>query len=388
MSHHDRPAEDCGDHHFRRAQCAVIRLPLRLALGAAVALTGLCFGCGGDSGSGKEQLEGPGFPVHVMTRNLYLGTDLIDLVGITTPEGIPDAMATLWDNVQASDVPGRMKVVADEIIHIGPDLVALQEVSIFQRETTFGNQAGDSTPNATEVVYDFLSLLMAELEAQGGGYRVAGDAPNGEAALPVSGGAGASFELRVTDRDVILARDTVQTSNFVSVPYSTTLKFTVGGTGGIPVEFARSASRLDAVVGDAQFTFANTHLEIEMVPTIQLSQAEQLLDVFAGVPGPVLLLGDFNSAPGTNSYQRIVSKFVDVYPAMAGGAPGSTCCQTADLRNAESTAAERIDLVLTRGRFRADNVSIVGTDPVTARTPKGLWPSDHFGVAATVELVP
>ena len=67
---------------------------------------------------------------------------------------------------------------------------------------------------------------------------------------------------------------------------------------------------------------------------------------------------------------------------------GFTCCQESDLRNATSTADGRIDLVLYRGRFRVIDVTVEGTDPATSKTPSGLWPSDHFGVLANVELVP
>jgi endonuclease/exonuclease/phosphatase family metal-dependent hydrolase len=56
--------------------------------------------------------------------------------------------------------------------------------------------------------------------------------------------------------------------------------------------------------------------------------------------------------------------------------------------NAESTAGDRIDLVLYRGRFRVNDMTVTGTDPATGRTPGGLWASDHFGVLAHVELVP
>ena len=56
--------------------------------------------------------------------------------------------------------------------------------------------------------------------------------------------------------------------------------------------------------------------------------------------------------------------------------------------NADSSATDRIDLVLYRGRFRINDIAVTGTDPATDRTPGGLWPSDHFGVVSHVELVP
>ena len=52
------------------------------------------------------------------------------------------------------------------------------------------------------------------------------------------------------------------------------------------------------------------------------------------------------------------------------------------------SAGDRIDLVLYRGRFRVNDIAVMGTDPATGRTPGGLWASDHFGVLAHVELVP
>jgi len=96
--------------------------------------------------------------------------------------------------------------------HGAPDLVALQEVTLYRRQTPSDYQPGDG-PNATEVVLDFLATLMAEIDALGGGYRVAGESPNADVELPVSDGAGGVFDIRLTDRDVILARDTVRLSS-------------------------------------------------------------------------------------------------------------------------------------------------------------------------------
>ena len=106
------------------------------------------------------------------------------------------------------------------------------------------------------------------------------------------------------------------------------------------------------------------------------------------MPDPVLLLGDFNSAPGMNSYPLLTAQFHDAWDDAGGGAPGFTCCQAANLMNPESTAAEShrpgaLPWALSRQRHDGH-----GDGPATGRTPGGLWASDHFGVLAHVELVP
>jgi hypothetical protein len=48
---------------------------------------------------------------------------------------------------------------------------------------------------------------------------------------------------------------------------------------------------------------------------------------------------------------------------------------------------QRIDLILTLGNVEGQNIALFGADPGT-RTPDGLWPSDHAGVAAQVIVEP
>src|SRR4029077_2013582 len=67
--------------------------------------------------------------ITVMTRNVFLGTDLIPLA--TTPAGpqFEAAASKLLDEVRSGDPAGRMKAIADEIATAKPDVVGLQEVS-------------------------------------------------------------------------------------------------------------------------------------------------------------------------------------------------------------------------------------------------------------------
>ncbi len=332
--------------------------------------------------------EGPGIPLSVMSLNLYLGADLTPLTEVSSPIVLPAVAADLWADVQASDFPARAKVLAERIVTLAPDLVALQEVTLYRRQTPSDVVSGNLTPNAEEVVLDFLAVLMAEIDARGGGYTVAGIANNADAELPVTDANG-GFDLRVTDRDVILARGGVQTANFVQQTFASAFSFTIGGAGGVPVTFTRSFSHVDATVGEAQFTFGNAHLEIQRLLPIQAAQASELVAGYSVVSGPLLLAGDYNSSPGKPTYDDILDPaFVDPQPKVAPGEPGFTCCQADDLMNPTSTADERIDLTLYRGSFRPTSVEVVGTDPATDRTPGGLWPSDHFGVLTKIELVP
>ena len=357
----------------------------RLILLAVVVAAGAQLGCD----DADDELVGPGLPISVYTRNLYLGSDLTPLIGVASPEDIPTAAAPIWAHVQASNFLERAKILADDIVAAAPDLVALQEVTLYRQQIPSDIAPGSTEPNAEEVVLDFLALLMAELDARGGGYRVVGEAINADAELPVGDGQGGIFDLRLTDRDVILARDTAETGTFNANHYATAFAFDVGGAGGVPLKTIRSVSWVDANVGGAHFTFANTHLEIQSLELVtQVPQAVEMLNTVQRLPGPLLLLGDFNSDPGEASYVLIDTRFDDAWSAARGSEAGFTCCQEADLRNPDSIAANRIDLVWRRGRFRVTEAEVRGADPATGRTPEGLWASDHFGVSTHVELVP
>lgn len=347
-------------------------------------LVSVAAGCSsdGDCATGFQQ------PVVVLTHNLYLGADLTRLALAAGPDGVPPLAAQLWKGVQASDYPARSKLLAAQIVESGADLVALQEVTLYRRQFPSDFAPGAASPNATEVVLDFLATLMAEIEARGAGYVVAGVAENADAEFPVAdidGQVGGTYDLRLTDRDVILARDGVATSGFAQTVFPTAFSFSVGGAGGVPVLFKRSTSHLEAVVGSAAFTFGNAHLEIQGLGPIHAAQAQELADSYATVPAPVLLAGDFNSPPNSAEYGLLAKHFTDAW-VKTGQGEGFTCCQADDLMNPTSTANERIDLVLYTGAFRPTRTEVVGTDPMTGRTPTGKWPTDHFAVRSALSL--
>src|SRR5215471_1279813 len=73
------------------------------------------------SDSDKRELK-------VMTRNMDAGTDL----NFFFVEGPLTAAADTFTEVLRSDIPGRAALLANEIAAEQPDLIGLQEVSLYQ----------------------------------------------------------------------------------------------------------------------------------------------------------------------------------------------------------------------------------------------------------------
>ncbi len=341
-------------------------------------------------GSDDAAYEGPRVPVRVMTRNLYLGADISGVLQATSPDAVPGLAAAFWAEVLRSDVPGRAKLLADEIAATKPDLIGLQEVELFRRQSPsdFATAPG---LNATEVVFDFLALLQAELVARGEQYVVAANHSLSDVELPATLPEGL-VDLRMTDRDVILVRPEVVFTAPVNATYTNFLSGNIGGEGGPRIEIKRGHSRIDVQVsnptGIASFVFGNTHLEVGgLLRAYQEPQADELVRVIRPVSGPIIFAGDFNSpadGTGTRSYGFLRTVFKDAYADLKPGDAGHTCCL--DIYAGDLAAAgSRIDLVLTRGDVVPLDATIVGGP---AKTLTGISASIHLGVVMTLGLVP
>ena len=108
--------------------------------------------------------------VNVMTRNIYLGGDIFRPIPAQTLDEFKKLAGELWVEVQGTDFPTRAKELAKEVKRTKPDLIGLQEVALWRRGPD-GLTDGATTP-ATQVVYDFLATLRAELKRLGLKYAV------------------------------------------------------------------------------------------------------------------------------------------------------------------------------------------------------------------------
>ena len=320
--------------------------------------------------------------VTVMTRNLFVGTDLTPIFSAPTLPALVGATTTAFLEVQATRFPERAEAIADEIAATRPDVVGLQEAVLIRTDTPAD---GPATPAET-LVYDYLEILVAALAARGLDYEVVSDVTNADNELPTALG----FDVRATDRDAILVnrdrRPRLKVSNAQAGNFLTqvTLPTILG-----PVAFPRGWTSVDVKLRGRPFRVVNTHLE-GFSGAVQVAQGAELLAGPAGSGLPTLLIGDFNSradGTGTPTYGLLrAAGFADAWSDVHPGDPGLTCCWETHLLSPVPPFDERIDLVLARGSFTALGAEIVGEDAVADRTPSGLFHSDHAGVVATLRL--
>lgn len=329
----------------------------------------------------------------VLTRNVYLGADVAPLVAVTTLPELISAVTELFEAVQSTSFPARAKLLAAEIVAFAPHLVSLQEVSLWRTQTP---SDGSLTPNAQEVAYDFLSKLLDEVARQGGKYKAVSIVQNFDGETPIQGASGL-IDLRLTVRDVILARTDLRSSEFAisnaqSGNFATNASVTSPILGDLTI--LRGWTAVDVKRRGFRARFVNTHLE-SLAHAIQVAQGNELLTGPLNTDLATVLTGDLNSdangrgRPGktdTPTYQNMLAAgFSDAWPGSRSQAESGTCCQNENLLITESRLSERIDFVMTRGAISAQEVARVGANP-DDRTPSGLWPSDHAGVSAVLRF--
>lgn len=320
--------------------------------------------------------------VKVMTYNLFQGTDFIEVLSAQSlPEFVAATQLTL-NNVVASNLPARMQAIAHQIAITAPDLVGLQEATLWR--------VGPG-PNPTTVLYDPLQELLDALNAEGQHYSavVVEDEYELQGPLP-----GFVNYLRASGRNVLLARSDepdLQLSNPQKADFSLILQIPTL-LGLVPIN--RGWSSVDVQFHGQSFRFIITHLEnpIPQIPAsylLQQAQAKELSDVPANTSLPVVLVGDFNAIanqptdPSNATYQEMLNLgFGDAWLDRNPPRPGLTW----PLDNATSldTASQRIDFVFYRGLVNGRTARLAGDSKQDK--VDGMWPSDHAGLRALLQV--
>ena len=315
-------------------------------------------------------------PLAVMTYNVYVGSSVDPLLAVENPLQVPEEVANMYNNVIASDFPGRAAAIAKSIKASQPHLIGLQEISLIRRQSP-GDSITNRVPDAEEVVLDYLQILTDALQAEGVNYQVAAQVENIDVEMPMFTDTGI-VDVRLTDYDVILSRSDVTVSRPMSVNYTHALTIEMLG-----LEIKRGYTAVDATVSGVTYRVVNTHLEA-FVEESRVAQTQELVDVFSQETLPIIFLGDFNTpAPDGTAYQILLSAgYVDTWQMDSEGT-GYTCCQSGALQNEVSAHYERIDQIFVRNlTLPASVLTYTVGDKPSDRLPSGLWPSDHAGVVA------
>src|SRR5947208_2748785 len=112
-----------------------------------------------------------------MTVNLYVGGDAGRVLALNPadPDYLTKLVATVtgvYYEIVQSQPYTRLQGVADEIAARMPDIVAVQEASLIRNQSPGDLVLGGTTP-ATNVVFDYLQILVDKLAANGAHYTVA-----------------------------------------------------------------------------------------------------------------------------------------------------------------------------------------------------------------------
>ena len=334
--------------------------------------------------------------VETMTVNLYIGGGINRIVALdpTDPNYASELVATVtgvYYEIVASQPNVRIGGVADAIAARLPDMVAVEEATRLCHQSPGDLMIGGSSP-ATNVVFDYLQILVDALAARGAHYAVASTSDEWEAEMPMFNlQTGSIDDIRQADREAILVRtDLPQGQLHVSHPqngnFTNVIVFPAIG-----LSLARGWCSVDVRLRGEDFRYFRyicAHLEEETAPELQILQAGELLAGPAKTRLPVLLCGDFNADPlhrdGSLVYDSFTAQgFRDAWTVVHRNNPagGLTWGHDEFLADPAASFDRRIDLVFYKGCSFVPIRSEVVDLPL-GRSEPPLWASDHAAVSA------
>lgn len=283
-----------------------------------------------------------------------------------------------------------------------PDVIGLQELALFSHQAQNDFFLGNPLL-AQEVHHDYLADVMAALSEQGLRYKVAGIVNNVDQELPAFGTIDGSnipslFDVRLTDRDVILVTEKIEVSEVI--PYNFIYILIYPSIVG-DIEYKRGAIAVTARVRDEDYRIVNTHLEVrinDQVAAIQALQMQELLARLVLESRAKVVMGDLNSAPEhtpdviyglPTPYQQMgMMGYVDAWDK-GGSGSGLTCCRSELLNDFDLLLTECIDYIDTRSALGNESFATAGkarVETLSDVTDNGLWYSDHEGVYARLKI--
>jgi endonuclease/exonuclease/phosphatase family metal-dependent hydrolase len=339
-----------------------------------------------------------------MTINLYIGTGTESVTSLDQGDpnylyNLVEAVTGIYYELLASKPPVRIGAVADQIAARKPDIVAVEEATLLQVHP------GDD--KESYVVYDYLQILVAALNARGAHYAITSTSNEWDIAMPMlrldeygspvfDGGGNLVIDfVQQTDREAILVRtDLPRRELTVSNPQNGNFINTLDMIPGISL--TRGWCSVDVSTRGQNFRYIAVHLEEETAPKIQKLQVKELLRGPADTNMPVIVVGDFNSDPigrdgaKAKAYKTMTEAgFTDTWGELHPRNPagGLTWGHDEYLADPSVHFNRRIDFVF----FRGANFDPISAEPIDIKIRHTMgqppfWASDHAAVFASLEI--
>jgi endonuclease/exonuclease/phosphatase family metal-dependent hydrolase len=301
-----------------------------------------------------------------MSRNLYLGADIIQLATATDEASMEQKVQQLYATVQQTNFPLRAKRIAQEIKKTRPDAIAIQEVARYYQD---GKSA-----------QDWMKLLQAQLKKAGQHYKQV----SREDEIDVTGRSAAGYNVRLVLGNSVLVRTgkhaRIKRTKDVHGVFKA--QISVPLANGTTVHLKRGYAGMDGRIAGKKFRFLAPHAEAYSADVAGQQFAELLAGPAKSKKLPTIIAGDFNSDPtdaSAEGYNNVIAAgFKDT------GKRAATCCQDENLLNPVSKLDQWIDHIVVRPKARVLWSKIVGNR--ASDRISGLWPSDHAGVVAKLRL--
>src|SRR5437763_12631565 len=299
-----------------------------------------------------------------MTRNLFLGADLIPLA--TTPPGpqFEQTASNMFAAVKGEDPDARMRLVVGEIAKAKPDLVGFQELSLWRT----------GPAPAASVASAYIKTITTQLRRRHQSYRVVAIKQGFNVEGPMGGGS----DVRLTLGDAILARKGVRVKHVHSALFKDQLTIPTQAIGNVTTN--RGYNELDATMHGVTVHVVNTHLEAYS-PDFRLKQAQELVKGALRSGRPTILIGDLNSGPK-------LPKPEDRPPYLAIAkagfkeerTPKFSCCFN-ELTD-KTGWDHNVDHIMAKPALKLVPSFITASET----TPAGAHPSDHGGAVSVLRL--
>jgi endonuclease/exonuclease/phosphatase family metal-dependent hydrolase len=309
--------------------------------------------------------------VSVMTRNMYVGANILPLATAAPGEEFESAASQILREVDATEPDARMTVMAREIVRVNPDFVNLQEASAW-----YTGPKNDPA-KAPWTRWDYLAALKRDLRTSHVPYYVV----TADRALDAEGPSDLGVDVRFRTGNAILLRkgSGIHVEHAKSGRFATQLRVPTRAIG--EVETTRGWNYVDFTVDGQKARLVNAHPEA-FSADVRLAQVKELVAGPLKTKRRVILAGDLNTGPDLPKPEdrapyAVLAKagFVD------RRTPKFNCCFNDDLRTGKWDHI--VDRIMTRPKLPLVE-SLIGLTSDT--TPSGLLASDHGAVTSVLRL--